>query len=106
MEDKNKQKTSKKYDLNFCCGKCHYVTSKKYNYDVHCSTAKHKKAINEDNGGQNQAKLSKYIDIEQRFICSCGKEYKCRQGLWKHKKNCNNSKVNPPIKSEKTNDDK
>jgi hypothetical protein len=31
------------------------------------------------------------LDIIETFVCSCGKQYQHRQGLWKHKKKCNNN---------------
>jgi hypothetical protein len=44
---------------------------------------------NNDNGGQKEAKSS---ENKQEFICHCGRSYKHRQGLWKHKQECTNSK--------------
>jgi hypothetical protein len=38
-----------------------------------------------------------------QFFCECGKEYKHRQGLWKHKKTCQNNK--PPEYSENVKND-
>jgi hypothetical protein len=36
----------------------------------------------------NEKELQK-IAKNASFICNCGKEYKFRQGLWKHKRTCN-----------------
>jgi hypothetical protein len=44
------------------------------------STGKHKKMTKEDKN--DDAKNCTF------FLCSCGKEYKYRQGLWKHQQKC------------------
>ena len=83
----------------FICLKCDYKCSKKYNYDRHCLTDKHKwihlgynlDTINEQNEQNEQIK---------KFICECGNKYKYSQGLSKHKKNCNILKNNGPDKNE------
>ena len=70
--------TSKNINL-FVCEKCDFKCSKKGDYSRHISTAKHKK---------------KCLDTEftsftsNQYVCNCGKEYKNRAGLWKHKKKC------------------
>jgi hypothetical protein len=46
---------------------------------------------NEDNGGQNSAQILPLPS--DTYICACGKKYQHRQGLWKHKKNCNVSNL-------------
>jgi hypothetical protein len=48
-------------------------------------TLKHKK---ETNGGQVDE-----TENCEKHTCGCGREYKCRQGLWKHKKNCSTYKT-------------
>lgn len=84
-EDKIKQILSKKLANNFCCELCDYTTSRKGNYDKHLISAKHVRMTNDDIGGQKVAKSSKN---KQEFICDCGRSYKHRQGLWKHKQEC------------------
>uniref|UniRef100_A0A6C0I972 C2H2-type domain-containing protein n=1 Tax=viral metagenome TaxID=1070528 RepID=A0A6C0I972_9ZZZZ len=77
-DDKNVAKSSE----FFYCKICDYKTYKQSNYDKHLLTSKHKKSYTE---------LHKVSDIEensQTFKCECGRIYKYRQGLWKHKKNC------------------
>ena len=62
----------------YICNKCNYSTNNKYDYKRHLSTSKHK-----------------YYDenIEKDILtCECGKIYKARDGLWKHKKKCNYKK--------------
>jgi hypothetical protein len=63
----------------FHCELCDYNTSRKSQWQRHVLTAKHKKEtfglLLDDN-----------LVPEHSFICICGNQYKCRQGLWKHKK--------------------
>ena len=73
--------------LNFCCKYCHYKCSKKYYYERHLTTEKHKKALNDDqmmtNDDQKGQKRANNL-----FACECGKKYKYKQGLSVHKKKC------------------
>jgi hypothetical protein len=85
LGDKIQPKFSQNSDFNYYCKYCDYGTSKKCNYDTHIMSAKHYKIMNDYNMGQNSAK----IQPKEKFICSCGKEYQHRQGLWKHNKICN-----------------
>jgi hypothetical protein len=87
---------SQKQAPKFYCEKCDYGTSKKYNYMAHILTDKHKMVTKGDNEGHKLAKLSSVMLVNKQqntndntciFICECGKEYKHRQGLWRHKKN-------------------
>lgn len=68
METKKEHKT-------YECKKCDFVCSRKYNFDKHISTRKHKISILET---KKESKCKK-----------CGKEYKSTSGLWKHEKSCN-----------------
>lgn len=102
LGDKNQQKTA----FKFYCNICDFGTSRKNNYDAHNLTAKHKR-VTED------YKLTKYLAenqqqsntiINNNFICACGKQYKHRQGLWRHNKTCSNDiKI---VKDELTSKDK
>ena len=70
----------KKYAPKFLCKKCDYTCSSKFLWEQHCSTQKHKR--------QHSATLgnAKYVP----YICEgCGREYKQRSGLWRHRKKCN-----------------
>jgi hypothetical protein len=65
----------------FVCKKCDYITSKKYNYDKHILTAKHKKSMDVN---ENVGKSS-----TDKFVCkNCNKNYKDNSGLWRHNKKC------------------
>ena len=65
---------------NFYCKSCDYSTCRKSQYERHLNTAKHKMVTNGDILVPNE---------NTKHICSCGKEFKFRQGLSRHKKNCN-----------------
>ena len=67
----------------FHCELCNFYCSKKSNYDAHCLTAKHKMVTNGDKNGDK--KCQKRPEL---FTCECGKSYKHRQGLSRHKKIC------------------
>lgn len=75
-------KNSEEKNYEFYCECCDYKCSLIQHWKQHISTKKHKKSIfnNIDNSVNN--------DI-QYFECGCGKIYKDRSGLWKHKKKCN-----------------
>ena len=72
MEDQKSPKIAKK----FICEKCDYKCSKQYDYDKHILTLKHLKDDAED--------ILEDIKVAVQYFCECGREYKHRQGLWKH----------------------
>jgi hypothetical protein len=87
-------KTSKMSNDIFVCDLCNYKCSKKFNYDRHLLSAKHK----------NQQKMSKNEENEQKplYCCeNCGKEYNDRTGLWRHKKVCIKNEENNESYDEK-----
>ena len=71
----------------FYCKLCDYKCFKKYHYERHLTTEKHKKYQNDDqimtNDDQNGQKGQTNL-----FTCECGKKYKYKQGLSVHKKKC------------------
>jgi hypothetical protein len=83
----------------FICIKCDYKCCKKYNYDRHCLTDKHKMIhdgyIMDTKNEQNEQNEQK--QQVKSFVCECGNKYKYSQGLSKHKKNCNFFKNNEII---------
>jgi len=72
----------------FYCNLCHYKCFKKYHFERHLLTDKHKKFQNDDqimtDDDQNGQKGKILL-----FTCECGKKYKYKQGLSVHKKKCN-----------------
>jgi hypothetical protein len=83
---------SLKIDKKYYCESCYYSTCKLTDYNKHISTEKHKKY-------QNASKLlvnasEKSTEIQNTFICECGKIYKHDSSFYRHKKVCNNENTN------------
>ena len=85
MDYKNSPKLAKQ----FYCEKCDYICCKQSDYTKHLLTLKHQKDDADDVlDDANSPKLAAL------YFCECGKEYKHRQGLWKHKKLCDENNNN------------
>ena len=69
-------KNTPKNASNFHCEKCNFICFKNSDFNRHITTAKHKMMTNGD------------INTPKTPICICGKEFKYRQGLHRHKKSC------------------
>ena len=76
------QNSRKKFECKFC----DYITSHMGDYKKHLKTKRHvsnsKKAFPKS-GNRGEKNSPKSIKI-----CECGREFKTRSGLWKHKKTC------------------
>ena len=72
MTDAKVAKSGKKWQ----CKSCNYLTSKKSHWMKHIDTKKHNILTNT------------YMTNIPLYECVCGKEYKQRQSLYNHKKNC------------------
>ena len=86
MDDKHMQK----YAPKFYCKKCDYGCSKQFLFNQHLTTRKHKmddKMITKDDKNMQNMPSNE----NPPFVCECGKRYKYRQGLSKHKKVCKKS---------------
>jgi len=101
LGDKIQQKFSENSAPKFCCKICDYTTYKKYNYDTHLLSAKHKRVTN----GYTQETNSAAIQQDTKFNCICGKTYLHRQGLWRHKKICSKEIVTIESNNQSVNDD-
>ncbi len=98
-------KIQPKIQPRFYCKFCDYGTSKKTNYDTHVISNKHKRITNDYIKGQNSAEIQPKFSHQHEddlYVCLCGKQYKHRQGLWKHKQKCNQEKEKDEIKQEPT----
>ena len=87
---------SKKNDANYCCKICDFNSCKITDYNRHILTLKHIRNTSATAVNANLAKLT--------YACeNCGKEYKDRTGLWRHKKkeNCANIAPNNEDKNDK-----
>jgi hypothetical protein len=69
---------------SFECKNCQYITHHKHDFKKHVMTAKHfkKQEIN------TLSTKSTEKSPQNMCYCICGKEYKERSGLWRHKKVC------------------
>ena len=72
----------------FHCKKCDYICSRKFLWDQHIKTIKH-------NGN-----IWKHLETKNMHICPCGKPYKTRGGLFKHKKKCSYTVEKPESSTE------
>ena len=80
------QKENKNDLAIYSCESCEFSTNKKYDYNRHLSTPKHK-TITEaltKSATENQGPISR------KYTCNCGKEYNYRQSLCVHRKKCTN----------------
>jgi len=86
-------KSSKNSSELFCCNLCDYKCNRKYNLDKHLLTLKHNLTTSgNDLEMFGNSKSSKFYS--NKYICSnCDKNFDTNAGLWKHKKNCNNTKT-------------
>jgi hypothetical protein len=82
-------------NIKFICENCQYKTDNKKDYIKHTNTLKHLKMSNFNIISTKKSQKS--------HACICGKNYKERTGLWKHKKTCNfeNKKKEKEEKEEK-----
>jgi ribosomal protein L37AE/L43A len=67
----------------FFCESCDYSTSKKFNFDIHLDSKKHKNNVLTTNNNDFLAKTSKKYECE-----NCEKSFNDRAGLWRHSKKC------------------
>jgi hypothetical protein len=83
MATKNSENSEKKSVL-FYCDICDYKCIRKYDFNKHINTMKHKKQQ------KSTEKSEKSEKSENKFIClHCKKVFKDRTGHWRHKKKCN-----------------
>jgi hypothetical protein len=66
----------------FYCEKCDYECCRKSDYNKHILTSKHQ------NDDAQLPKTLKTLKTLKKYNCSCGKEYRYRQGLYLHRKKC------------------
>ena len=73
---------SPKIPVKYACDVCDYLTCSKKDYNKHLLTDKHKKHCVSTNFN------NKSQEIPNHSVCECGKIYKERSGLWRHRKKC------------------
>ncbi len=90
FQNVSKSSKSSKNEQKFYCKFCDYITSRKFNYEKHLSSKKHKSKCfqNVSKSSKNEKKVAKK-EIVNNYVCEfCDRTYKNRSGLWKHKKSC------------------
>ena len=92
LRDENGTKISQNSAFKYFCKICDYGTCKKSNYDMHILSDKHTMVTNGYKKGQISAEIQPNYENDS-FICNCGKQYKHRQGLWRHKKSCSKEPI-------------
>jgi hypothetical protein len=91
-------KNSAKSSNEFCCNICDYYTLRKYNFENHNKSKKHKNNVITT---MNNGLIEKTSKIYKCKICE--KNFNDRAGLWRHTKKCNNNVflINPIENNEK-----
>ena len=72
----------------FSCEICNFKTGNKKDYIRHTNTAKHQKM-----GFYQQKSTDSIEKTPLVFQCTCGKIYRDRSGLWRHKKLCSEESI-------------
>jgi hypothetical protein len=72
-----------KTSTDFYCDLCDYKTSRKYNYEIHLDSIKHKNNALTTNTPNSLVKVSKLYNCQ-----NCDKQFNDRAGLWRHNKKC------------------
>lgn len=93
------QDCPQKIPFKYSCKICNYYTCNKKDYTKHINTNKH--IINE-----NQQQSTLLSLPTSQYTCNCGKQYKERSGLWRHKKICSIIKTSEDIKETTSEDSK
>jgi len=75
------------------CELCNYNTVSKKDYNKHLLTRKHMRITNDAAGKIEQIQQNNNLSV-----CICGKAYKYRQGLYKHRQTC--EQIHPPSHEE------
>jgi hypothetical protein len=88
METLGDKKGAKLSKVEHYCQYCDYKCTKKFNWERHILTAKHRQMTFGDKNEQFEQKRAQN-HYQSQFYCDvCGKMYFSRNGLWKHKQQC------------------
>ncbi len=79
----NQQKIISTTVSKFYCEKCKYFSNRKYNFNIHLNSIKHKYNISKS---ENNRILEK--NNNQYECLNCNKLFNDRAGIWRHKKKC------------------
>jgi hypothetical protein len=79
---------SQKNNKKFICHNCNYSTDKKYDWNKHLLTQKHKNNLNCLSTTTQEIVNNDLINNENKNICLCGSIFSNRHNLSRHKKSC------------------
>ena len=86
-------KDTKNMHKQFSCAVCDYTCSRKFLWEQHLLTRKHKIATS----------ATKNMHPDSGHVCSiCGRSYKHRSGLWRHRKKCESANISEKEKETKS----
>ena len=74
--------------IEYKCIECNYFTDRRSKFERHLQTKKHLSNINKNIDNNKTEKICN--SVSNYYHCECGKKYKFKQGLFKHKKICFN----------------
>ena len=77
-----------KSSAKYFCEHCDYSTRNLNDFKKHLLTRKHQLATN----------ATEKIPKNTEYVCDCGKKYKDRTGLWRHKRKCTYITQQPEVK--------
>ena len=77
-----------KFSNKFYCEICNYNTMRKYNFNLHLQSIRHKNNANDNENNGFLVKTSKYE------CKKCNKIFNDRAGLWRHNKKCSDNSTN------------
>ena len=70
--------------IEFKCVECNYFTDRRSKFERHLQTKKHLSNLNKNVDNNKTEKICN--SYSNYYHCECGKKYKFKQGLFKHKK--------------------
>jgi hypothetical protein len=74
--------------IEYKCVECNYFTDRRSKFERHLQTKKHLSNLNKNVDNNKTEKICN--SYSNYYHCECGKKYKFKQGLFKHKKICFN----------------
>ena len=87
-QNKKIKRIWKKEKIIYKCGLCDFITRGKTDFVRHTETRKHIKRKSRGNTFPKTLEKNSNGVFFNKLICKCGRNFKTRSGLWKHKKIC------------------
>ena len=83
-----KKRLIDKKKVKYECKICDYISSNKTDYERHLKTKKHLKLKMRGNAFPTVLEKNAKTPFKKINFCVCGRRFKTRSGVWKHKKLC------------------